>query len=81
MNEKERALNARVEIRDWHDGFASRYLLVLIEPNGEERKLVHCADKRNALCYKNYLLSKMQSDLYGYLARNMGKGVKSINRR
>ena len=78
MNEKERALNARVEIRDWYHG---RYVLVVIEPNGDERELVHCADKRNALCYKNYLLSKMQSDLYGYLARNMGKGVKSINRR
>ena len=78
MNDIKLALNAKVEIRDWHDGFASRYLLVLIEPNGEERRLVHCADKKNALCYKNYLLSKMQSDLYWYLARNMGKGVRRV---
>jgi hypothetical protein len=48
----ELALNAKVEIRDWHDGFASRYLLVLIEPNGKERKLVHCADKKNAIWAK-----------------------------
>ena len=56
-------------------------MIVRIDPDGSEHEMVHCADKKNALCYKNYLLSKMQSDLYGYLARNIGKGVKSINRR
>jgi len=81
MNEKERALNTQVEIRDGEGWYKGRYMIVRIDPDGSEHNVVHCADKKNALCYKNYLLSKMQSDLYGYLARNMGKGVKSFNRR
>ena len=55
-------------------------MIVRINPDGSEVEMVHCADKKNALCYKNHLLSKMQSDLYGYLARNMGKGVRSVKR-
>ena len=80
MNEKERALNTQVEIRDGEGWYKGRYMIVRINPDGSEVEMVHCADKKNALCYKNYLLSKMQSDLYGYLARNMGKGVRSVKR-
>jgi hypothetical protein len=81
MNDKERALNTQVEIRDGEGWYKGRYMIVRINPDGSEVEMVHCADKKDALCYKNHLLSKMQSDLYGYLAHNMGKGVKSINRR
>tara|TARA_R100000315_G_scaffold53508_1_gene27272 strand:- start:4649 stop:4885 length:237 start_codon:yes stop_codon:yes gene_type:complete len=77
----ELALNAKVEIRYGEGWYKGRYMIVRIDPDGSEREMVHCADKKNALCYKNYLLSKMQSDLYWYLAHNMGKGVKSFNRR
>jgi|TARA_R110000824_G_C15181592_1_gene673828 hypothetical protein len=80
MNEKERALNTQVEIRDGEGWYKGRYMIVRINPDGSEVEMVHCADKKNALCYKNHLLSKMQSDLYGYLARNMGKGVRSVKR-
>ena len=80
MNEKERALNTQVEIRDGEGWYKGRYMIVRINPDGSEVEMVHCADKKNALCYKNHLLSKMQSDLYGYLALNMGKGVRSVKR-
>lgn len=77
---KEFAMNTQVEIRDGEGWYKGRYMIVRIDPDGSEHEMVHCADKKNAICYKNYLLSKMQSDLYWYLANNMGKGVRPIRK-